>query len=200
MRIINNIFTREYTGNWHLTLIETGYRTFMYAISCFHIAAQLTQAKTAVIVIPHFLSAVTLIICCMLIIWLWSRLFIGSLPKFSDSAPSNRRALRALRDTRRDSWPCPPRRSWPPPSGWWPGPCHYRHTSRQVPLINQQIIGEHGAAIATNNCKIQNIQKLNLTETTLFHTLNMFFTLIPNFFGLHLNPIWTHKVSKSKKK
>ena len=63
---------REYLGNWNLTLIETGYGTLMYAISCFHIAAQPTQAKTAVIVIPHFLSAVTLIICCMLIIWLWS--------------------------------------------------------------------------------------------------------------------------------
>ena len=54
----------------------------------------------------------------------WSAsLSIGSLPKFSDSGPSNRLALRASRPTCRDSWPCPPRRSWPPPSGWWPGPC-----------------------------------------------------------------------------
>ena len=64
--------SREYIGNWNLTLIETGYRTFMYAFSCFHIAAQATQVKTAAIVIAHFLSAVTSIICCMLIIWLWS--------------------------------------------------------------------------------------------------------------------------------
>ena len=65
-----SVLDREYLGKGIPFVTQAGYRTMMYAISCFHIAAQPTQEKTAVVVIPHFLSAVTLIICCMLIIWL----------------------------------------------------------------------------------------------------------------------------------
>ena len=106
--------------------------------------------------------------------------FIGPWPNLSWRECDSRWPLWGSRASCRPPWPCHPLCHWSPSCRWWPRPCRDRHTSSKVPIINQLIISKHGAAIATINCKIQNIQifvssQIN-SNNTFSHSEHVFYT------------------------